>query len=144
MSAWGRYNGRKKKKEKNIPRSRGHTTGTHNSNGAIYQPTYSSTAERSTTVTPTKRCTHPPYITAVQLKTYTQQYLSSRESGETMGLENKSTEHVRHPEPRTHSTIHVLTHQPTPPTHPPTQQPTDARTYPATMCYSNTAEYSRI
>ena len=59
-----------------------------------------------------------------------------------MGPENKSTKHVKHPEPRTKSTIHVLTHQPTPPTHPPTQQLTDAPTCPPTMCYSNTAEYS--
>ena len=59
-----------------------------------------------------------------------------------MGAENKSTKHVKHPEQRTHSTIHVLTHQPTPPTNPPTQQPTDAPTYPPTMWYSNTAEYS--
>ena len=32
-----------------------------------------------------------------------------------MGPENKSTKHVKHPDPRTHSTIHLLTHQPTHP-----------------------------
>ena len=55
------------KRRKNIPRSGGHTTGTHiNSNETIYPPTYTSTAERRTTVTPTKRSTHPPCITAAQ------------------------------------------------------------------------------
>ena len=36
----------------------------------MYRPTYSSTAERSTTVTPTKLSTHPRCITAVQQMTY--------------------------------------------------------------------------
>ena len=73
MPARGRYSARKKKKGKTIPRSCGHTTGTHNnSNEAIYPPTYSITAERSATVTPTKRSTHPPCITAAaQQMTYT-------------------------------------------------------------------------
>ena len=66
-----------------------------------------------------------------------------RESGEIiMGPENRSAKHVKHSESRTHSTILLVTHQPTPPTHPPTQQPIDAPTYPPTMCYSNTAEYT--
>ena len=65
----GRYSGRKRKKGTNIPRNCGHTTGTrNNSNEAIYPPTYSSTAERSTTRT--MRSTHP-CITAVQQMTYT-------------------------------------------------------------------------
>ena len=52
-----RYGGRKKKKEKNNPRTRGHTTATHHSNEPIHPPAtlyYSSTAVRSTAVTPTK------------------------------------------------------------------------------------------
>ena len=71
----------------------------------------------------------PPCITAVQQMTY-QVYSSSRgrESGETtMGPENKSTKHVKHPEPKTHSKIHLLTHQPTRPNNPPTHQPTHPR-----------------
>ena len=61
-----------------------------------------------------------------------------------MSPENKSTKHVKHPEPRTHSTINPQTHLPTTPIHSPTpQQPTDAPTYPPTMCYSDTAEYSK-
>ena len=47
-----------------------------------------------------------------------------------MGPENRSAKHVKHSESRTHSTILLVTHQPTPPTHPPTQQPIDAPTYP--------------
>ena len=60
--------GKKEKKRKRTHES-GDTTGTHNSNEAIHQPTYSSTAERSTAVTPTKRFTHP-CITAARQKTY--------------------------------------------------------------------------
>ena len=60
-----------------------------------------------------------------------------------MSPENKSTKHVKHPEPRTHSTINPQTHLPTTPIHSPTpQQPTDAPTYPPTMCYSKRAECS--
>ena len=57
--------------KKRKTQSRGHMTGRHYSNESIYQPTDSSTAERGTTVKPTKRCIHPPFITAVQQKTYT-------------------------------------------------------------------------
>ena len=133
-----RYTGRKKKKEKNNPR-RGGTHGRRNtqhcySNEAIYLPTDSSTAERSTTtvVTPTTRSTHPLCITAVQQMTY-RALLRSREKGETMGPENESTKHVKHPEPRINSAIHVLTHHPTAPTHqpnnPPMHQPTHTAEY---------------
>ena len=134
MPARGRYSGRKKKKEKNNPRSRGRTTGTHNSNEAIYPPTYSSTAVRSTTVTPTKRSTHHPCIAAVQQMTYSSSRCvqfersapSSRESGETtMGPENKvrNTSNT-HTHEHTRSSTHPLTHRPN---HPPTHQPTHPR-----------------
>ena len=67
----GTYSGRKREMKRYIPRRLGHTTGTHNSNEEIYPPPYSSTAERSTKVTPTKRSTNPPRITAVQQMRYT-------------------------------------------------------------------------
>ena len=95
---------REKNKQKNNPKTRGHT------NETIHQPTtlyYSSTAVRSTAVTPTKRSTHPPCVSAaVQQMTYSSSRcvsssyaaLHRRESGESaMGPENKSTKHVKHP-----------------------------------------------
>ena len=65
MPARGRYRVNKKNS-----RSRGFTRRTHNSNEAIHPTTFSSTAERSTAVTPTKRSTHTPRITTVQQRGY--------------------------------------------------------------------------
>ena len=122
MPARGSYSGRKKKKGNNIPRSCGHTTGTHNnSNEAIHPPTYSSTAERSTTVTP-KRSTHPPCITAVQQMTYSrgrgrERAVKAPRVQKTKVRNTSNTLSHEHTRPSTHTPTHR-------PNNPPTHQPT--------------------
>ena len=140
MRARGRYRSKKKKKEKDNPQKGGRhdrrNTQHCYSNEAIYPPTDSSTAERSTTVSPTKRSTHPPCITAaVQQMTCTAVVVERERWNHDEARKQKKCETRQTPRTRTHSTIYVLTHQPT-------QQPTDAPIYPPTMWYSNTAEYS--
>ena len=71
---------REKKEKKEKISHEGDTTGTHSSsNEAIHPSTCSSRAERHTTVTPTKRSTHSPCITAVQQMTYSSMVEVDRE-----------------------------------------------------------------
>ena len=105
------------------PRSRAHTTGPHNSNEAIYPPTYSSTAERSTTVTPTKRSTHPACITAVQQMTY------SRGRGR-----ERAVKAPRGQKTKVRNTSNTLSHEHTrPSTHTPTRRPNNPPTHQPTL-----------
>ena len=76
MLARGLYSGRKKERGKNILRSRGHDRKTQQQQRSDL---LTHTAERSTTVTPTKRSTHPPCITGVQKMSCTEVIEVSRE-----------------------------------------------------------------
>ena len=130
----------------NNPRRGGDTTWTHNnSNETIYPPTYSSTAERSTTtVTPTKWSTHP-CITAVQQTTYI--YSSSSRGRERAvkppWVQNTKVRNTSNTQSHEHTRPSTYTDPPTDPSHPPTDRITYRRTnLPPTIWYSNRAEYS--
>ena len=102
-------------------------------------PTYGSTAERSTAVTPTKRSTHPPCITVSVNSTGIMTYSSSRGRERAVKPSWVQKTKVRDTS-NTHSHEHTRSHT-HPPTHRPNNPPTHRSTHPrcATAIQQSTA-----